>query len=174
MTVRDATRADLTTIVAIYNAAIPGRMATADTEPVSPQSRQVWFEEHDPARRPLWVACVERSIVGWLSFQSFYGRPAYQATAEISVYVAPGQRRGGIGRALLGRAVEAAPGLGLKILVGFVFGHNEPSLRLFTGFGFQRWALLPGVAELDGIERDLVILGLRVDRSRVGREVVPS
>src|SRR5438067_12809038 len=95
MTVRDATRADLPTIVAIYNAAIPGRMATADTEPVSPQSRQVWFEEHDPARRPLWVACVERSIVGWLSFQSFYGRPAYQATAEISVYVAPGQRRGG-------------------------------------------------------------------------------
>ena len=86
MTVRDATRADLPTIVAIYNAAIPGRMATADTEPVSPQSRQVWFEEHDPARRPLWVACVERSIVGWLSFQSFYGRPAYQSTAEISVY----------------------------------------------------------------------------------------
>jgi phosphinothricin acetyltransferase len=174
MTVRDATRADLTTIVAIYNAAIPGRMATADTAPVSPQSRQVWFEEHDPARRPLWVACVERSVVGWLSFQSFYGRPAYQATAEISVYVAPGQRRGGIGRGLLGRAVEAAPRLGLKTLVGFVFGHNEPSLRLFTGFGFQRWALLPGVAELDGIERDLVILGLRVDRSRVGREVVPS
>jgi phosphinothricin acetyltransferase len=141
---------------------------------VPPQSRQVWFEEHDPARRPLWVACVERSVVGWLSFQSFYGRPAYQATAEISVYVAPGQRRGGIGRGLLGRAVETAPGLGLKTLVGFVFGHNEPSLRLFTGFGFQRWALLPGVAELDGIERDLVILGLRVDRSRVGREVVPS
>src|SRR6266478_5107969 len=124
MTVRDATRADLTTIVAIYNAAIPGRMATADTAPVPPQSRQVWFEEHDPARRPLWVACVE-----------------------------PGQRRGGIGRALLGRAVETAPGLGLKTLVGFVFGHNEPSLRLFAGFGFQRWALLPGVAELDGIER---------------------
>ena len=78
------------------------------------------------------------------------------------MYVAPGQRRGGIGRALLGRAVEAAPGLGLKILVGFVFGHNEPSLRLFTGLGFQRWALLPAVAELDGIERDLVILGRRV------------
>src|SRR5256885_7577269 len=129
LTVRDATRADLPTIVAIYNAAIPGRMATADTEPVSPQSRQVWFEEHDPARRPLWVACVERSIVGWLSFQSFYGRPAYQATAEISVYVAPGQRRGGIGRAPLRRAVEAGPGPGLETPGGFVFGHNAPGPR---------------------------------------------
>src|SRR2546429_1354651 len=120
MTFRDATRADLPTIVAIYNAAIPGRMATADTEPVSPQSRQVWFEEHDPARRPLWVACVERSVVGWLSFQSFYGRPAYQATAEISVYVGPGQRRGGIRRALLGPPRGAAPGPRPKTPPGFL------------------------------------------------------
>jgi len=164
MTVRDATQADLPAIVEIYNAAIPGRMATADTDPVSPQARQAWFREHDPDRGPLWVASVERSIVGWLSFQSFYGRPAYRATAEISVYVAPGHHRSGIGRALLARAVEAAPRLGLKTLVGFVFGHNEPSLRLFTALGFERWALLPRVAELDGIERDLVIVGLRVAR----------
>src|SRR5258708_6637216 len=148
MTVRDATRADLTTIVAIYNAAIPGRMATADTAPVSPQSRQVWFEEHDPARRPLWVACVERSVVGWLSFQSFYGRPAYQATAEISVYVAPGQRRGGIGRALLGRAVEAAPGLRLRALRGFVLRPHEPRPRPFPGLGFPRRAPVPRLAVL--------------------------
>src|SRR5258707_3267748 len=121
MPVRDATRADLPTIVAIYNAAIPGRMATADTEPVSPQSRQVWFEEHDPARRPLWVACVERSIVGWLSFQSFYGRPAYRATAEISVYVAPRQRRGGSGPARLGLARDAGTRVGLQTPVGFGF-----------------------------------------------------
>src|SRR5437773_2631091 len=35
MTVRDATEADLPAIVAIYNAAIPGRTATADLEPVT-------------------------------------------------------------------------------------------------------------------------------------------
>ncbi len=35
MSIRDATEADLPTIVAIYNAAIPSRMATADLEPVS-------------------------------------------------------------------------------------------------------------------------------------------
>ena len=37
-----------------------------------------------------------------------------------------------------------------------------PSRRLFDGFGFKRWALLPRVAELDGIERDLVFIGLRI------------
>jgi phosphinothricin acetyltransferase len=162
MVIRDAREGDLPAIVDIYNAAIPGRLATADTEPVSVPSRRAWFGEHDPAHRPLWVASVDSSIAGWLSFQSFYGRPAYHATAEISVYVAPSQQRRGIARALLAPAIDAAPRLGVKTLLGFIFGHNEPSLRLFAGFGFQRWALLPRVAELDGAERDLVVVGLRV------------
>jgi L-amino acid N-acyltransferase YncA len=162
MIIRDATETDLPGIVEIYNAAIPGRLATGDTEPVSVPSRRAWFAEHNPERRPLWVASAAESISGWLSFQSYYGRPAYSSTAEISVYVAPAHHREGIGRALIAKALESAPRLGLKTLLGFIFAHNEPSLRLFSGFGFQRWALLPQVAVLDGIERDLVIVGLRV------------
>jgi phosphinothricin acetyltransferase len=162
MTIRDATEADLATIVKIYNAAIPGRMATADTEPVSIESRRPWFHEHTPQRRPLWVAEVDGAIAGWLSFQSFYGRPAYAATAELSVYVSPHRRRTGVARGLVQQALARAPSLRLATLLGFIFGHNEPSLRLFAEFGFARWALLPRVAELDGVERDLVIVGRRI------------
>jgi L-amino acid N-acyltransferase YncA len=46
-------------------------------------------------------------------------------------------------------------------LLGFVFAHNEPSLKLLKKFGFSEWGYLPQVANLDGIERDLVILGKR-------------
>jgi L-amino acid N-acyltransferase YncA len=162
MKIREATEADLLAIVEIYNASIPGRSATADTDPVSVESRGSWFREHDPERRPLWVVEENRAIVGWLSFQSFYGRPAYHATAEISVYVTPALQRKGIGRELLARAVKRAPRHGLKTLLGFIFGHNEASLHLFESFGFQRWGVLPAVAELDGIERDLIILGRRI------------
>lgn len=162
MIIRDATEADLPSIVAIYNAAIPGRMATADTKPVSVDERMPWFREHTSAHRPLWVALRDDSTVGWLSFQSFYGRPAYHATAEVSVYVSPSHQRTGVGRALLVRAIDEGPQLGLKTLLGFIFGHNEPSLRLFRELGFEQWALLPRVAELDGVERDLVIAGRRV------------
>ena len=166
MTIRDAIEADLPAIVAIYNATIAGRMATADTQPVTVESRRNWFHEHHPNTRPLWVALENEVIVGWLSFQSFYGRPAYHATAELSIYVAPNWRRKGIGSALLAKAIEQAPRLGLKTLLGFIFGHNDASLRLFAKFGFQRWGLLPGVAqpgvaELDGVERDLIIVGRR-------------
>jgi hypothetical protein len=62
----------------------------------------------------------------------------------------------------LAKAIEQAPRLGLKTLLGFIFGHNDPSLRLFEGFGFQRWAFLPRVAELDAVERDLIIVGRRL------------
>ena len=162
MTIRDAVAADLPAIVRIYNAAIPGRMATADTEPVAVDSRRAWLAEHDARSRPLWVASVDDAIVGWLSFQSFYGRPAYRATAEVSVYVARDSRRTGVGRRLLSRAIDVGPGLGLRTLMGFIFGHNAPSLALFDAHGFRRWGLLPGVAELDGVERDLVIVGRRL------------
>jgi phosphinothricin acetyltransferase len=161
-TIRDAREADLARIVAIYNEAIPGRQATADIEPVSVVSRLPWFAEHSPARRPLWVVEREGAVVGWLSFQSFYGRPAYAATAEVSVYVGTEAQRGGVGRLLLARAIERAPDLGLATLVAFVFGHNEPSLALFERHGFERWGRLPRVARLDDVERDLVILGRRV------------
>jgi L-amino acid N-acyltransferase YncA len=162
VSIRDAREADLARIVAIYNEAVPGRRATADTEPVSVASRRPWFEEHSAERRPLWVAERDRAIVGWLSFQSFYGRPAYAATAEVSVYVSGEAQRDGVGRQLLARAIERAPGLGLETLVAFIFGHNEPSLRLFEAHGFARWGHLPRVARLDGREADLLILGRRL------------
>jgi L-amino acid N-acyltransferase YncA len=163
LTIRDARETDLARIVAIYNEAIPGRRATADTEPVSVDSRRPWYREHSPARRPLWVAERDGAIVGWLSFQDFYGRPAYGATAELSVYVSGAAQRGGIGRQLLARALQRAPALGLSTLLAFVFAHNGASVALFEQHGFARWAHLPRVARLDGVERDLLILGRRLD-----------
>lgn len=161
--IRHATEADLPAIVAIYNASIPGRLATADTQPVAVDDRREWFAAFDPDRRPIWVAESGGAIAGWLGLRSFYGRPAYHRTVEVAVYVAPGARRGGIACALLGHALQAAPALGIATLLAFVFGHNEPSLALFGRAGFRAWGTLPRVAELDGLERDLVILGRRLD-----------
>ncbi|BAY60863.1 putative phosphinothricin N-acetyltransferase [Calothrix brevissima NIES-22] len=162
MTIRHANEDDLPTIVAIYNAAIPSRMASADLEPVSVESRLNWFRGRSPSHRPLWVVEEDGIIAGWLSFQSFYGRPAYNKTAEISIYIKPDFQKCGLGRKLLTQAIEQSPNLGLKTLISFIFAHNQPSLKLFTNFGFQPWGHLPNIAELDGVERDLVIMGLRV------------
>jgi phosphinothricin acetyltransferase len=162
--IRFAQPADLPAIVAIYNAAIPGRMATADTAPVTAASREAWFAEFDPARRPLWVLTdmVSDTVLGWLSLRSFYGRPAYAATVEAGVYAHPAAQRRGIGKSLLHHALAASPSLGIRTVLAFVFAHNAPSVALFEGAGFAAWGLLPRVAELDGVERDLAILGRRI------------
>ena len=164
MPIRIAQPADLPSIVAVYNAAIPGRMATADTAPVTVAQRGAWFAEFDEKARPLWVCCdaEDAAVQGWLSVRSFYGRPAYHATVEIGVYVAPSARRKGIAGRLLAHALAHAPELGIRTLLAFVFGHNAASITLFQKTGFSVWGMLPGVAELDGVERDLVILARRV------------
>lgn len=162
MHIRIATERDLPTIVDIYNSTIPSRMVTADTTPVTVESRLTWFREHDPNHLPIWVAEENGIILGWLSFSSFKDRPAYNSTAEVSIYIAEQYRGRGIGKKLLSKAIQEAPKLGITTILGFIFGHNEPSLRLFMKYNFERWGFLPKVAVLDGIERDLVILGLRV------------
>lgn len=165
---RNARHDDLSAIVDIYNSTIASREVTADTEPVSVQSRQAWFAEHTPERRPLWVihdADDKRDapeLLGWLSYSNFYGRPAYAGTAELSIYIAEKARGQGIGRYCLEQAIAFAPQIGVHTLLGFIFGHNKPSLALFRKFGFDTWAHLPRVANLDGVERDLIILGKRV------------
>lgn len=158
---RVAGESDLETIVSIYNSSIPGRLATADTTPVSVESKRAWFRERD-ATRPIWVLEREACVVGWLSFGKFYGRPAYSATAEVGLYVDPAAQRSGVATELLTAAIERAPALGIATLLGFVFAHNEKSLALCRKFGFETWGHLPRVAVLDGVERDLSILGKRV------------
>ena len=161
MPIRHATPADLADIVSIYNASIPGRMATADLVPVTVEARRAWFDEFSPARRPLWVDCdpLTGEVLAWLSVRSFYGRPAYEATVEVGVYTAPAAQRRGCARNLVAHALASSAALGIETLLAFVFGHNIPSLRLFETAGFHRWGTLPRVARLDGTRRDLVILG---------------
>jgi len=101
-------------------------------------------------------------VVAWLSFSTFYGRPAYARTAELSLYVHEAFRKRGFGSYLLTQALAHAPTLEVDTLLGFIFGHNEPSLALFQRFGFLRWGELPKVAALDGVERDLIIVGRRI------------
>jgi L-amino acid N-acyltransferase YncA len=160
---RIATLADLPRIVEIYNATITSRQATADLDPVSPESRLEWFQAHQSATRPLWVCEMKQQVMAWLSFSNFYGRPAYQHTAEISLYVDESVRRIGVGTYLLSAAIEYAPSLNLTRLLAFVFSHNGPSVALFNKLGFECWGTLPEVAVLDGVERDLLILGYAVE-----------
>src|SRR6266849_11201492 len=162
MKIRDAREADLPAIIDIYNAAVATRIATAQLEPVTLEERRDWLKEHSSDRHPFWVLEIDGAIAGWLTIKSFLPRCAYRGTAELSVYVDERFRRRGIGKRLIQEAISRAPSLEINAIVGLIFAHNEPSLKLFEQLGFERWGLLPRIAQLDDAERDLTIMGRRV------------
>jgi phosphinothricin acetyltransferase len=161
---RAAIEGDLADIAAIYNSIIPGRMVTAELEPVTVESRRPWLAAHNPQTRPVWVLEDESTggVIGWMSFDTFNVRAAYGGTVMIAIYLAESHRGRGLGRALLAHALAVAPQHDVHTILGYIFGHNAPSLRLFAAMGFAQWAYLPRVAVLDDVERDLVIVGRRV------------
>jgi L-amino acid N-acyltransferase YncA len=163
MTFKIAQKADLIKIVDIYNSVVGSRMVTADLEPISVESRSKWFDEHDPATRPLWVVQNgDNQVIGWVSFQNLYNRPAYHITVEISIYLDATVRGKGLGKQVLAHALAQAPQFGIENIVGLIFAHNQPSLKLFQQAGFEIWGDLPEVTVLDGVKRSVLILGKKV------------
>jgi phosphinothricin acetyltransferase len=157
---------DLEQIVSTYNATVPSRLVTADLVEVTVESKLAWFNQHNSETRPLWVIYKDNAYAGWMSFTSFYGRPAYDATVEVSIYLEQDFRGIGIGKMCLQKAFDVSAHLKIKTLLGFIFDHNEPSLNLFYKMGFEKWAHLPMIAKLDDTERGLIILGKRIQEEK--------
>lgn len=162
MTFRDATIKDLPAIVAIYNSTVESRLVTADTEPVMAIEKEPWFHEHTPGRRPLWMAEEDGMLLGWVSFQNFYGRPAYSGTAEISIYLSENSRGKGYGKKMLQYSFDQCPAFNIHTLLGFIFAHNHPSIQLFLQSGFEEWGNLKDIAIMDGNSYSLKIFGKKV------------
>ena len=161
MITRHANINDLAQIVAIYNQTVASRMVTADTTEQTVSDKLPWFESHS-VTRPIYVIESDNKVVAWLSFKSFYGRPAYDGTVEIAIYVDEKERGKKLGQKLLNFAISLSPELGISNLLAFIFSHNIPSIQLFEKHGFVQWGLLPEVAIMDNAAYSLTILGKKI------------
>jgi phosphinothricin acetyltransferase len=161
--IRNATEADLPAIVDIYNQSIPAGWSTADTQPITVADRVEWFHKFDPTKRPIWVAEIDGVVVATAYLSSFYGgRPAYDATAEVSVYIATAYHRRGIGRLIKQWVIEHCRRLGVTTLLSMHFDHNEGTRRINESLGFQQMGHLKEIAMVQGQKRGLVISALRI------------
>ncbi|MBE0369599.1 GNAT family N-acetyltransferase [Pseudoalteromonas aurantia] len=158
MNIRVAREIDLPAIVSIYNETIASRMVTAETEPTTVEARKAWFFSHN-AERPLFVYEEAGEVLAWLSFKSFYGRPAYIGTCELSIYITEHTQGNGLGTTLLQFAEQHARNIAVDTLLGFIFSHNKPSIKLFERQGYSRWGELPDIAKMDQKRYSLAIFG---------------
>lgn len=152
---------DLNSIVDIYNQTIPLKNVTADTSPITVESRLEWFQQFNE-NRPLWVFEHDNKVIAWLSIRSFYGRPAYQFTVEVGLYIDENNRQKGIGAEMILHAINECRKIGIKTILAFIFGNNQVSLNFFSKYGFIEYGNLPAVAEIEAENIDLIIMGLKL------------
>jgi phosphinothricin acetyltransferase len=84
-------------------------------------------------------------VVGFSSLSAYRPRPGYATAVEDSVYVAEAYRGRGVGRLLLGGAVEAARTHGFHSVIGRIVTEQTGSIALHEACGF----------EIIGIEREV-------------------
>ena len=85
----------------------------------------------------VFVADDDGAVVGRLSL-SRDPHPASRHVADLGLMVAASHRGKGIGRLLLEAAVEWSRLSEIRKLELHVFPWNEPALRLYEAFGFER------------------------------------
>jgi L-amino acid N-acyltransferase YncA len=140
MVFRDATITDLGRIVEIYNTTIHTRMVTADTEPVTTESRIAWFHEHNAITGRFGLLKMRKADHRLGKFSIFLWKARLCCNCRdqhlfrsITTWERIGQRSFAI-------PSRRQKHFGIKTLLGFIFAHNEPSLKLFRNAGFEDWA----------------------------------
>jgi L-amino acid N-acyltransferase len=133
-TIRPATRQDMPTVVGIYNWAVNQTFATIDSEPLSAEEAEVWWDAH-AGRTVTMVADEEGDVIGWARLLPWRQR-GFEIVEDL-VYVDPLYQRRGVGRVLLGRLIEAAATSGCRTVVASVAADNRAGLRLHQSLGFE-------------------------------------
>jgi RimJ/RimL family protein N-acetyltransferase len=114
------------------------------------------------------VFVAERSdgaLIGRLSLARDT-HPASAHVADLGLMVAKDARRAGVGRALLEAAVDWARASGVRKLELHVFPWNEPAIRLYETFGFEREGLRKKHYRRAGEDVDAILMALDVTSMR--------
>lgn len=163
MEIRKAVEKDLPVINRIYNQAVRQRFCTAHLEEIGIRERERWFNEHDPARYPVFVAVEDQKVVGWMSMGPYRAdRQALIHVAEVSYYVDEANRGKGIGSALLDHAIGSASAYGFTVLIAILLNKNPASIGLLEKSGFIEWGRMPGIARFGDQVADHLYYGLKL------------
>jgi len=159
---RTANVEDLPEIIKIYNEAISDGISTADSKMVSVEDKREWFDAHSSGH-PILVKEYHGRIIAWISLQPFYANLyAYRFSARINIYIDKNFQGKKLGQQFLSEAIEEARSLGIKTVLALIFADNPASLKLFKKIGFKEWGNLNRIANVDGEDKDLLVLGQRI------------
>lgn len=156
-TLRAARTEDANAVVRLLRGIyVEGRSFVGDGPP-RPEALARHFTTDDPDFAGYLVAESDKAIVGWLEVHR--SRPArLRHVAMLTLAVAAGHRRRGIGRALLRGSYAWASRRGVEKLALHVRAGNEGAIHLYQSEGFAlEGREVRGVRTGDGYEDNLIM-----------------
>jgi phosphinothricin acetyltransferase len=136
MIIRDVVFFYETAITEIYSHHVLHGTATFDTEPPPVDSWRARIGDIRARGWPMIVSELDGAVMGYAYATQFRDRPAYAATCENSIYVAPHALGGGVGTALLGELLMRAGVAGFEQMIAVIGGGEPASVALHTKLGF--------------------------------------
>ncbi len=133
--IRDAVAADAARCAEIYAPFVRETAISFEEEPPSASAMSARIA--DAQRAHAWLV-LERDddVVGYAYGGPFMSRAAYQWATAVSVYLAPGRRRTGAGRALYQALFERLAARGHRTALAGIALPNEASTGLHVALGF--------------------------------------
>jgi len=123
-----------------------------------------WDSAH--LREHRLVVKERDTVLAWAALSPVSTRCVYSGVAELSLYVAAGQRGKGIGSILLKAIIDSTEKAGLWTLQGSIFPENTASLRLVKKHGFKEIGTREKIGkmtygDLAGTCRDVILVERR-------------
>jgi len=165
MTIRKAELKDVDRINEIHNQAILEKFKVADLTPWTREKRLKNFQERNHDEYPIFVAEIDGIVVGYANINPYRpDRMAVRQTAEISCFIDNTFRAGGVGKTLMNFLETESVKLGIKTLFAIIIDNNIASVKMVENLGYEKWGLLPNVAEFDGVEVGHLYYGKRIKK----------
>jgi phosphinothricin acetyltransferase len=134
--VRDASEQDAQACAAVYAPYVLDTPVSFETEPPTPA--QMAERIATARQKHAWVVLEDDGrVVGYAYGSRHQTRDAYRWACEVSIYIEPGRRRTGGGRALYEALFERLAARGYRMVIAGMTLPNEASEGLHRALGFE-------------------------------------
>lgn len=143
MEIRAATAGDAAAVAAVYAPYVESTIVSFEDKP--PDAAEMLARMTTRPRLPWLVATEGGSVTGYAYASVHKSRAGYRWSADVSVYLAAGVQRRGVGRALYDQLLASLRDLGYVNAYGGIALPNPASVGLHEAMGFRPVGIYSGV-----------------------------
>lgn len=135
--------------------------AEAEAKPLSDAGKRL---AHDSSEK-IWGVFVEGKLAGIAGLNRETRLKNRHKATLVAMYVAPGFKGRGVGKALMKTIVEDASESGIELIVLTVTAGNQPATRLYKQAGFLPFGTEPDAIRVNGTSYDKTHMYLQLKRT---------